>query len=103
MECPLVKCLAQELRACPAPMDPVLFAAARDDGSNAAVSLDFACALVSFTLASQSSNQPRRHSRTGPGKGLDQRVIRMRSGELVDLLVVSGDSYQNLLEQTRPC
>src|SRR5579884_2980773 len=27
----------------------------------------------------------------------------MRSGELVDLLVVPGDSHQNLLKQARPC
>src|SRR5579884_3893959 len=93
MECPLVKCLAEELRACPAPVHPMLLAA---------VSLELGGALISFTLASQRSNQSRRHSRTGTRKRFDQRVIGVRSGKLVDLLVVSSNRHQKLLQETCP-
>jgi hypothetical protein len=37
-------------------MDPVLFPAARDDGSNAAVSLDFGGTLVPIALTSKRSH-----------------------------------------------
>src|SRR5947209_687352 len=103
MERPFVERLPQELWACPAPVDPVLLSAARDDGSNAAVLLDFGGTLVSFTLTSERSYQPRGHSRTGTGKRLDERVIGVRFGELLDLLVVSSDSHHNLFKQSRPC
>jgi len=51
-------------------MDPAQLAAAGDHGCDAAVLLDLGGALVSLALASQSSDEPRRHDRAGAGKGL---------------------------------
>ena len=50
MHGPFLKRLPQKLRTSPAPMDPTLFAAAGEHGSNPAVALQFTGALITIAL-----------------------------------------------------
>src|SRR3982751_4504399 len=50
MHGPFLKRLPQKLRTSPAPMDPTLFAAAGEHGSNPAVALQFTGGLITISL-----------------------------------------------------
>jgi hypothetical protein len=79
-------------------VNPVLLAAAFEDGRDATVALNLMRRLVSIAASSESGDQSWRHSGTRTGEGIKDEEIGMCLGKPLDLHIVGRDCNPHLAQ-----
>src|SRR3954451_15057389 len=93
---PFVKGLAQELRAGPTMVNPMLLSTGFDDWGDTAVALDRLSCPISVSTTSERSDESWRHSGARTGEGIEDKEIRRRRCKPLDLRIVRGDRNPHL-------
>jgi hypothetical protein len=97
---PFVKGLTQELWTGPTTMDPVLFSAAFDNRRDAAITLHFVSRSLAVVIRPKGGDQAQCQSRPGPWERVENKKIRMRLRELLDLSIEKSEGLSQRLQDS---